>query len=285
MLLIYIAAVIVVVLGILFFFMTKVYKIQPRPHRDTPTSLGIAFEEVRFKTKNDLNLHGWWIANEKEIEKPVLILVHGWKRNVERMLPYINILHEQYNLLAFDSRCHGSSDADNYSSMPRFAEDIRAAVDYVFSCHRPASKVGVIGLSMGGAAAIYAASKDERIQCVVTVGAFAHPAEVMRLEFKKRHIPYFPLVWLLFEYIQYIMKNRFDHIAPVNNIHLTRASMLLIHGMDDQTAPVEQAERLFKAAHRDLVELWLIAGKGHSNCHDHVDFKARLLNFLKTSLK
>jgi len=280
-----VAFIFIISLGLLFWAMTTVYKIKPRTHNLTPAESGIDFKEVRFKTKGDLNLYGWWIPHSGDPEQPVLILVHGWKRNAERMLPYIEMLHENYNLLAFDSRSHGSSDEDSYSSMPRFAEDIMAAVDFVRSEFRSIQSLGILGLSMGGAAAIYAASKDKRINAVVTVGAFAHPADVMRLEFKKRHIPYFPMVWLLFEYIQYLMKARFNNFAPEKNIYLSEASFMLIHGKEDKTAPVEQAERLYKAAKPENAKLWMIDEMGHSNCHEHPEMKSRLLDFLQSNLK
>ena len=226
-------------LVVIFLMMNRVYKTQPRPHKEDPSSLGIAFEAISIPTANQKNLYGWWIPNPTGTKKPVIVLVHGWTRNVQRMLPYIKMLHHDFDLLAFDSRSHGSSDVDTYSSMPRFAEDILSTVKYI-DANYPGRQIGILGLSMGGAASIYAASKQPQIRAVATVGAFAHPADVMRLEFKKRHIPYFPLVWLLFEYMQFIMKDRFDDIAPENNIARSAANFLIIHGTEDQTAPIEQ---------------------------------------------
>ena len=111
------------------------------------------------------------------------------------MMSYIKQLHPAgYNCLAFDSRCHGKSDDDKFSSMVKYMEDIRAAIDY--SEKQPnvdKNKIGLLGLSMGGAASIYTASLDKRIKSVVTVGAFSHPEKVMGLEFKKHKIPYYPI--------------------------------------------------------------------------------------------
>ncbi len=112
--------------------------------------------------------------------------------------------------------------------MPKFAEDIIAALDYLEnSLIQKGGKVGVIGLSMGGSATIYAAATDKRINPIVTVGAFAHPADVMKLEMKKRHIPYFPFVWLFLKIAEYKIGFRFNDIAPVNNIHKVDAKILL----------------------------------------------------------
>jgi len=177
------------------------FKNKKQPHRYTPEQYGLSFDPVHFATKKALSLYGWWIPSEDQAA-PTLILVHGWGRNVERCLPYIQQLHKTgYNILAFDSRNHGSSDKDSFSSMPKFSEDIIAAIDFVTK-EKGAETVGTIGLSIGGAASIYAAAHDDRIQCTVTIGAFAHPGDVMLDDFKKRG---FPILFTgpLFRYIEY----------------------------------------------------------------------------------
>lgn len=266
----------------------RVYSYPKRQHRTTAEEFGIPFEEVRFPTKNRLNLYGWWIpaADGLADTAPVIILAHGWGRNVESLLPYIKELHPQgYNLLAIDLRNHGSSDPDRYPNMLKFSEDIRAAVDYVQEkLSADVRKIGVFGISAGGAAAIHAASFDKRIQSVVTVGAFAHPIDIMKMEFRKRHIPYFPLVWLMFKYLELRIGLNFNRIAPVNNIARARANILLIHGSDDDVVPPQQAHLLIEAANKDRTTLWLVPGAGHSDCNTHPEFREKVASFLKKTL-
>ena len=156
-----------------------------------------SFRKCNFQPKtNAIYTVGGFLQPPTSPKKiKTILLVHGWNRNLGRMMPYIKQLHpEGYNLFVFDARNHGSSDTDGLSSMPKFAEDIIAALDYLEnSLIQKGGKIGVIGLSMGGSATIYAAATDKRISRIATVGAFAHPADVMKLEMKKRHIPYFPI--------------------------------------------------------------------------------------------
>jgi pimeloyl-ACP methyl ester carboxylesterase len=198
-------------------------------------------------------------------------------------MPYVRYLHGVgYDLLTFDLRNHGSSDPDRYPNLLMFSEDIRAAVDFVV---RRASgeprPIGVVGLSIGGAAAIHAAAHDDRIDSVVTVGALAHPGDVMRLEFGKRHVPYFPLVWLTFAYLQLRIGARFDRFAPVNVIGKARARILLVQGAEDTVVPVEQARRLAGAGSPATVRLWVVPGAGHSDCHEQPEFWGRIDTFLR----
>ncbi len=280
-------AAVVVVAG-LALLLPKLYQNPKKSHTKTPKDFEIPFEEMRFPTKNRRTLYGWWVPASTNVENsPTVVLVHGWGRNVERTLPYIrNFYPEGFNLLAFDSRNHGSSDPDNFSSMIKFAEDISAALDYLVQEKGVSSeKLGVLGLSIGGAASIFAAAQDPRIKAVVTVGAFAHPGDVMRDEFKRYHIPYFPLVWLLFEYFQWRIGGRFDAIAPENQIGRSQANFLLIHGENDKIVPVAHAHRLKKAGKEQTVELWILPGKGHSDCHFYPGFWPHVTQFLRDNLK
>lgn len=270
------------------FLASHSYKFIKEPNKYTPAKYEFDFQEIQIPTKNNKNLYGWWIPadNPNNEIKPTIILIHGWSRNVDRAMSYIKKLHPAgYNLLAFDSRCHGKSDDDKFSSMVKFTEDIRAAIDYSEKLPNvDINRIGVLGLSIGGAASIYAAALDSRIKSVVTLGAFSHPKKVMGDEFKKRRIPYFPFVWIIFKYMEFRIEARFDDIAPLNNIAKSDASIFLIHGIDDATVPIKQADELYQAGNPDKVKLWKVEGKGHSDCNHHPEFWGKVLDFYNTTL-
>ncbi|MCK5653076.1 MAG: alpha/beta fold hydrolase [Gemmatimonadetes bacterium] len=278
-----------IIVGVLLdLLVRRVFRFPKAPHKVTPEGAGISFEEVRFPTRKGRQLFGWWVPAPADGSEaaPTVILVHGWGRNLARTMRYIEELHPRgYHLLAFDLRGHGSSGADDYPNMLKFSEDIRAAIDYLetrsASHHSP---VKVIGLSVGGAAAIHAAAMDSRIRGVVTVGAFAHPVDAMRAEFQKRRVPGFPLVWLLTAYLQIRMNLRFHRIAPENVIGRAAGRFLLVHGEEDEIVPIEQGERLRSAADSRAVDLWSLPGRGHSDCHEHPGFWGRVDSFLRGSI-
>lgn len=266
-------------------FIRKVYAFKPVPHTDTPDKYDIPFEEVWFKTENDKNLYGWWIPAKVHAETaPTLILAHGLYRNLGRMLRYIENLHPLgYNLLTFDSRHHGSSDQDDHASLYKFGQDITNAVKYLDTLDVDQSRIGVLGLSLGGAGSIYAASLDSRIKAVVTVGAPAHPVDVMTRRFKDYHLPGF-VVWYSLRQIEKAIGVTYDTFAPETNIAKAQANFLVIHGEDDQVVLHSQGEKLLKAANDGQCELWSLAGFGHSNCHHHPEFWDRVNTFFKYQL-
>ncbi len=258
------------------------FKNPSQKHCKTPADHNIEFEEVSIPTKNNKNLYGWWIKANKTA--PTIILMHGWGRNIGRLMPYINSLQGKgFNLLAFDSRNHGSSDNDDFSSMVKFAEDICASIDFIEQ--KPCAEknnISLIGLSIGGAASIYAAAHDPRIKKIITIGAPSNPADVMAIHIRKKHVPQ-PLIWLVFEFMQYKIGKRFSEIAAEKNIFKTKAKVFLIHGTLDKVVPFSQSDLLLKASNPKQSELWAINGKGHSNCHYEVGFWDRVLKFLKTN--
>ena len=183
------------------------------------------------------------------------------------------------NILAFDSRHHGNSDSDNFSSMVKFAQDISACINFVEN--KPTVEKNnffVIGLSIGGAASIYAAAADNRITKVVTVGAPSNPAQVMKIHMRKKHIPQ-PIVWAAFKIMEYRIGKSFNQLASANNIFKSKAKVLLIHGTKDKVVPFSQATSILNAANKNQAKLWAIEGKGHSNCHFEKGFWDKIISF------
>jgi pimeloyl-ACP methyl ester carboxylesterase len=250
------------------------------PHRRDPATLDLAFETVRIPTAGGKTLHGWWIPSGKA-GSPCLVLVHGWGRNVERMLPWIAMLHpEGFDLLTFDARHHGSSDEDGYGTMLKFSEDVRAAVDYAVRVRgAPQREVGVLGLSVGGSAAIHAASCEPRIAAVATVGAFADPSDP-RATIGRYWWVLAPGLPLAFRLVERRIGFRFRDVAPEKVIVNARARFLLIHGTDDVVVPVSNARRL-AAAGGSAVETWILPGRGHSDPHRESGMAARLAAFFR----
>ncbi len=279
---------ILVVLLLLFFLLDNTikrrYQNKRKIHNITPGKFNIPFEEVHIPVGTNGQLYGWWIPISPNV--PTLTLVHGWSRNLSRMMPYIRKLRPMgYNLLAFDTRNHGSSTSQKYPTVWTFAQDICAVVEYVTKnnlMHTP--KIGIVGLSVGGGAAINAAALDQRIQSVVTVGALSHPVEVMKLEFQAKHIPYFPFAWGFFKYMETRFKIDFNKIAPINNIQSTMSNTFLIHGDEDTTIPIEQGRALAKAGNPETINLWVVPGKGHSNCHTDPQFWKKTEKFLRKTI-
>lgn len=259
----------------------KAYAYEKKSHRKSPANFEIDFDEVSIPVPQGGELYGWWIAGKPEM--PSLVLIHGWSRNVQRMLPYIRHLHPLgYNLLAIDARNHGSSSSLVAPSVGTFTQDVLAAVDFLAE-KNASTAIGLIGLSVGGGAVAAASGQDKRIQATVTVGAIGHPLELMKAHFEQRNLPGF-FAASLFLYMRLRYGIDYEKIAPVNNISNADGQVLIIHGENDETVPLSHA-RMLASANPTHARLWEIPAKGHSDCHLHPDFWARVEAFFNESFQ
>ncbi len=278
----WILIIIIVLLFALDYSIGRMYAYDSSPHRRTPENFYISFKEIEIPAADGSSLYGWWMPNSPGA--PTLILVHGWSRNLERMMAYIRKLHPLgYNLLAFDARNHGSSAAIKNPTVGTFTEDVLAVLDHISKNERLASQeIALVGLSIGGGASIAAAGQDDRVQAAITVGAMSHPIKVMRGQFAKKGVPQF-VGTLLFAYMRLRHGFDFEKIAPENHLPNTEAQIFLIHGENDETIPLDQADDL-RAAHPEKTHLWVVPGKGHSDCHYHPEFWGKVGAFLNVNL-
>ena len=228
----------------------------------TPADVGLPHHDVTIPTENGKTLFGWLSPATHVGRGPAVVLIHGWGGNAETLLPLAPALHEAgFTLLLIDARCHGRSDEDCFTSMPRFAEDLGHAIDWLKrrdDIDRCA--ITAIGHSVGAGAVLLSAARRNDIAAVVSIAAFTHSVTMMRRWFAAKGIPYRPAGWLMLRYIEWVISHRFDDIAPINTIRQVRCPTLLVHGAEDTTVPVSDAQAIHTARMGDHICLKVVAG-------------------------
>ncbi len=230
-----------------------------------PATYGLPFSNVLIPTANKKQIHGWFIPARGcrgDQAAPTLIVMHGWGANSEMMLPLADpFYHAGYALLVINARNHGLSEPDTKSSAPHFAEDLESALDWLLTQpnvdHR---KIGLIGHSTGAAAALLVAARRKEIAAVVSLAAFAHPEKIMRRYLAAKSVPFVPFGWYALNYIQRVTGHPFDNIAPQNSIGNIECPVMIAHGLDDPTVPVEDAHRLHAGSRKETTRLLLVEG-------------------------
>lgn len=252
----------------------------------TPADVGLQYWEVAIPTENGKSLFGWFVSANRLGRRPAIVAIHGWGGNAETLLPLAQPLHEAgFALLLIDARCHGQSDEDSFASMPRFAEDLGHAIDWLKRRGDIDSQaIAVIGHSVGAAASLLAASRRNDIAAVVSIAAFTHPAAMMRRWFAAKGIPYRPAGWLMLGYVEWVIGHRFDDIAPINTIRRVSCPTLLVHGGEDATVPVSEAHALHAARSGEHVQLKVVAGS-HDDYADLDQELPVLVDFLAGVVK
>ena len=260
------------------------------PNHSSPAALGLKAEEVHIATANARQLHAWLIRapqQEQERDRPqaAVVVVHGWGGNAALMLPLARPLHEAgFAALFIDTRCHGASDDDSFTSLPRFAEDAEHA--FAWLAAQPGidpQRIALLGHSVGAGAVLFAASRTPQVAAVVSVAAFSHPVAMMRRLLAAKRLPERPLGRYILDYVQKTIGHRFDDIAPLTTIARIRRPVLLVHGEDDEVVPIVEARQIYAARGDTPVELMTIAGNHDSfaDLEGHID---QLTGFLQRAL-
>jgi dipeptidyl aminopeptidase/acylaminoacyl peptidase len=251
--------------------------------RESGVPDGLPWRAVTIPAVRGRSLFGWFIPAGEGA--PALAIVHGWGGNAEMMLPLAKPLHAAgYALLFFDARSHGRSAGDTFASLPRFAEDLSSAVDWLQAqAEVNPARVGVIGHSVGAGAALLLASRRNDLAAVVSLAAFAHPAGIMRRWLKLKRIPYWPLGAYILFYVQRVIGYRFDDIAPCNTIRAAQCPVLLAHGTEDDMVPVSEVQAIYAAANtprrNEQVSLLLMPGS-HDEYGEFERYIGTVIEFL-----
>ena len=252
----------------------------------TPTDKGLEYREVTAMTTDGVTLSAWYIPSANGA---AVVLRHGAGSTRTDTLDHAAVLAgEGYGVLMMDARGHGLSAGRAMDFGWYGDQDIRAGVDFLAS--QPDvddSRIGVVGLSMGGEEAIGAAAADPRIQAVVAEGASQRmPADK---------------VWLSDAYgVAGVVQEQLDRVTYAVSDLLTPAGpptslrraaelaaprpMLLIAG--GEVPDEEHAAAWIQAGSPDSVTLWVVPAAGHiAGLHTQPEeWKRRVTQFLGSAL-
>lgn len=259
-----------------------------RPKRQhsskTPADYALSSKSVTF-TSHGVALNGWLITPDRSPFATV-VLPHGWASNAADMLPGAARLRDEgFGVLVYDSRGHGTSGEHGPVTIRTFAEDLTAAIDYLVE--RPevdAARLGVIGHSMGGAAAIVAASDEPRIGAVVSSSAFADIVSLTRRTLRSFHVPRWPFLWLVGRIVETHLQATMIDLSPQNRIGQIRAPVLLLHGADDEQIPPSDMAALYSNANHANTQQVLFPDRGHEDIFEDPSYARRIISFLHESL-
>ena len=251
-----------------------------------PQAHGLMAQCVRIPAARGLSLFAWFVPARASGPRPTVVLLHGWCGNASNLLPAAQALHRVgFAVLLMESRNHGRSDRDDHSSLPRFAEDLDSAIDWLKTLARvDATRIVALGHSVGAAAVLLSASRRDDLAAVVSIAAFAHPEQLMRRWFAVRYVPYWPFAWLINRSLERVIGASFDDIAPVNTVAKTTCPVLLVHGRQDTVVPVADAHRIWKRGNETNVTLIECDGT-HEGFDDAVGTTRDILEFVESAVR
>ncbi|HEY2594590.1 MAG TPA: alpha/beta hydrolase, partial [Chloroflexota bacterium] len=190
-----------------------------------------------------------------------------------------------YGVLIYDNRAHGDSGGSVATWGQLESGDAASAIDYVQQrTGLPAGKIGLLGLSIGGTAALRETTADPRIGALVVEATYPSMAGQIEYMYSK----YGLLSELTARWVAQLLGGLdYSQIEPQNIVcGLSSRPLLLVYGSQDPEVPLTEAERMDAAACRPDA-LLVVNAATHGEYLASPDAKMyadRLVSFFDTHL-
>lgn len=257
-----------------------------RDRTDTPAAEGVSFEDVSFVSTDGNTLSGWYLpaaaAASGKQQGVTIVLTHGLFRSRYEMLERgLALWRAGYGVLLYDLRRHGRSAAEFSTIGYDERHDVAAAFRFVRG-REPEHRVVLMGVSMGAAATLLAASEigDEKLLAVVAESSFLsftdtvyHHISRLRIP-PSRHgrglpVPTFPFAPVLVKFTAWRLNFASDDYDLLRAVRKISRPILFIGGTEDERMPnATVLEPLHAAARHPGKRKFIVEGATHGHAYD-----------------
>ncbi len=200
-----------------------------------------------------------------------LVLVHGRKGRKEDYLPIAERLCATgFRCVIPDLPAHGAHPENHATYGIREGEMLNRLLREVSAYHGfPLEPAGLLGMSMGGAAAIHAAARDDAPwRALVIISSFDSLQPVIEMQVSKFVGNHLGSFYCHLAGWTYDRKTgiRLDAIQPHRHASSLAIPTLIAHGTDDQVVSITAGRQLFAALPEDIPKQWIeVPGADHEN--------------------
>ena len=243
-------------------------------------------EAVTMPTRDGISLAGRFFPGAS---RATVILSHGYGDNQDQMVLWADFLNRAgLSVFTYDMRERGESGGTAVTLGAREQTDLVSVVDYLVTrSDVDTSKIGALGVSLGGSVTILAAAQDPRIQAVVNDSGFSDASNVVSTSFQKFvHIPAFPFAPVAVRIAEWRTGSNMNDVRPVAVIgKISPRPIFIIHGLDDTLVPPSNSERNLAAAGEPKSDWW-VPGAEHVRSMDvaPAEYVGRVVQFFTQSL-
>ncbi len=238
------------------------YLVQAMPRRPIvdPPDWGTV-TDTRIPNGQGESLEVWRIEPETP-SRGIVLLVHGWGRNRDRMVNRARLLGRWgYTTVIHSARDHGHSSPRRFMNAARFAEDIETVRSWI---DEPAI---LYGHSAGAAGAILTASRNPAaFRALILEACYAETAPALLSLYRWVNwvfgVFFGPVI--LF-WMQVFHRKRLKDFDPIALVPAVKIPTLIVHGEKDRRFPVAFAQRLYAQFPEGQAELFIAEGAGHSD--------------------
>lgn len=214
-----------------------------------------------------------------------LLLLHPVRGSRLTMVSRAKLLHRQgFDVLLIDLQAHGETPGEMITLGSRERHDVAAAIAYIRQ-EKPTHRIGVVGRSLGGAAALLGSPLG--IDALVLESVFPTVEEAVYDRLQMRLGPLTGLVApLLLWQVEPRLGIPCSELRPIDRISAAGCPVLVISGTEDEHTTIAETRRLFAAAAepKELVEF---AGAAHVDllAADSALYEESVIRFLRRWLE
>jgi dipeptidyl aminopeptidase/acylaminoacyl peptidase len=244
-------------------------------------------EHIQVRSADNVLLDGLFFHGARP---SLVILASGYGDTQEQMFSIAEFLHHAgFSILTYNSRARATSGGKYVTLGALEQQDVVSLVNYAIGRRDvDASRIGILGISMGGATAILAAAKDKRIRAVVDDSGFSDASGIIAASFEHFiHLPAFPFAPITVGIADLRANIDVSRVRPIDVIgEISPRPMLIIHETGDSVVPVDNSIRNFSAA-REPKELWLVPGSGHGQAQTtaKLEYQNKVIRFFEAALR
>lgn len=248
-----------------------------------PADLGA--RSVRIETDGGRFVAGWLVPGRPA--HGVVLLLHGVRADRTQMTARARFLvRAGYTTLAIDLPAHGESPGARISFGAQEAAGVIAALDFLRRT-RPGERIGVIGVSLGAAAAVLAGARPAPDALVLeSMYPTIEQAAAARLRMRIGETAAEALSPLLLWQLPLHAGVAPAALRPIDALPALGAPVLIASGTADRHVPWAETRRLFEAA-APPKSLWGVAQAGHVDLHAFAPaaYEGVVLGFLEAHLR
>ncbi|HNY10478.1 MAG TPA: alpha/beta hydrolase, partial [Candidatus Wallbacteria bacterium] len=232
-----------------------------------PSDIGFKYERSVAETADGAKLNCWYITCSQTSEISMFV-AHGNAENISAAMYQSAYSGNKLgvNIFLYDYRGYGESTGS--PSIGNFYSDAETAYNHFLNIAGVKKhKIIIYGRSLGGAAAVYLASKFDCYR-LITESTFSSV---------RSHVWYNKVLWAFYPFTP-------NYLPSVEKAVSVKAPWLIIHGADDAEISVENAYILFDSKGLSTRRKYIVPGAGHNDLFMTAGpdaYCARIAEFLK----
>lgn len=241
-------------------------------------------ENIEFSSESGANIKGWFLKGDEG--KGAIVLMHGLRSNRLSLVERIRFLRKAgYSVLAFDFQGSGESVGEHLTFGFLESRDATASLKFIRQ-KLPNEKVGVIGISMGGAAFLLQ-KESPKVDAVIL--EMVYPTIQKAIENRMN-------LWLFngADNLAFMMTKQLpmrigvsaDELRPLDHIKSVTCPIFIIAGENDHHTTLAESRQLFEAANQPK-DLWVVSQAEHGDLLKNApkDYEQKVLGFFETTLR